>query len=162
MAVTNRSLGSLSLFLRGFDHESTLEAYHDIQHSNKLILLREPENRHDQNPVRATDSEDRLVGRVARKHAQRFNSMLLALLSTGVCTEVIVAQFKDKGGWKNTEVHFDITFTTDSAKFKNGLSALNLSMQHFNDLYFCPVADFYPVDWKTNTSQCLTAGPVEI
>ena len=66
MAATTRSLGSMSLFLRGFDHESALEAHHDIEHGDKLILLREPENRHDQNAVRATDSEHRFVGRVAR------------------------------------------------------------------------------------------------
>jgi len=58
MATTNRTLGSMSLFLRGFDHESALEAHYDIEHGDELILLREPENRHDQNAVRATDSED--------------------------------------------------------------------------------------------------------
>jgi len=51
MTVTTRSLGLMSLFLRGFDHEPALEAHYDIEHGDKLILLREPENRHDQNAV---------------------------------------------------------------------------------------------------------------
>ena len=66
MAATTRSLGSMSLFLRGFDHESALKAHHDIEHGDELILLREPENRHNQNAVQATDSEDRFVGADSR------------------------------------------------------------------------------------------------
>ena len=141
MAITDCSLGSLSLFLIGFDHESVLEAYHDIQHSDKLILLRKPESRHDQNTVRATNSKDGFVGRVARQHAKSVSAMLLTLSSTGIHTEAIVAQFKDKGGWKNTEVLFDVTFMTDSAKFENELSAFSsscLQKQHFTSSHGCP------------------------
>jgi len=156
MAVTIRSLGSLSLFLRGFDHESVLEAHHDIQHGDKLILLREPENRHDQNTVRATNAEDQFVGRVAHERAKSCSAMLLDLSSTGIHTKSIVAQFKDKGGWKNTEVLFDITSMTNSVKFENELSALKSIMQKYDDLDFCPVA------FKTNTSHHPMAVPAEI
>ena len=155
MAATTRSLGSMSLFLRGFDHESALQAHHDIEHGDELILLREPENRHDQNAVRATDSEDRFVGRVAREHAKSFSAMLLALSSTGIRAEAVVAQFKDKGGWKNTEVYFDVTFITDSVIFENELSALKSIMQKYDDL------DFRPVAFKTNTTHRPMAAPAE-
>jgi len=79
--------------------------------------------------------------------------MLLAMLPTGIRTEAAVAQFKDRGGWKNTHVHFDITFTTDSTEFKNKLSALKSIMQNFDNLDFRLVANFHPVAFKINNSQ---------
>ena len=41
--------------------------------------------------------------------------MLLALSSTGIRAEAVVSHFKAKGGWKSTEVHFDMTFMADSS-----------------------------------------------
>ena len=77
--------------------------------------------------------------------------MLLALSLTGIRAEAVVSHFKAKGGWKSTEVHFDMTFMADSSKFENELSSLKSIIQTFDNLDFRPVVDVNPVA-SNNTS----------
>ena len=132
-------LGSLHLLLRGFDHESPLEAHVDIKVGDKLRIQREPSNFHDKFAILVTDSDDQFVGRVARENSESCHAMLLALRTQDISVELTLLQFKCTRGWKTTEVLSRIDFIIDdSTKFDTSFSSLINIMSKLKDLAFCP------------------------